>query len=234
MHLVGWQNTREQAPGVPATPSRPDGGGQPWPCTCVHGPKKSSQSMSANYGASTVYCTSGPHAPVFAKRRAMNQVQDRERKLHDFCTVWTSTGTCRHKNNGRVNNLQELHQQQLRNLHSFRHCPTPSNCLRTQQACQTCPRTAPVGTKDWSGHSLHCAYLSLLPNRDRKLTQQVSTVVPNSPEYGNISGKLSQKLHVTVLFRRRKGKSGCQKRGAHTLSGHLRNHHHKRRRGKRW
>ena len=31
--------------------------GEPWPCTCVHGPKKSNQSMSANCGASTVYCT---------------------------------------------------------------------------------------------------------------------------------------------------------------------------------
>ena len=80
----------------------------------------------------------------------------------------------------------------------------------------------------WSGHSLHCAYLSLLPNRDRKLTQQVSTVVPNSAEYGKISGSSPRKLHITVLFRRRKGKSGCQKRGAHTLSGHLRNHHHQR------
>ena len=40
MHLIGWQNTWEQAPGVPATLPRPDGGGNPWPCTCVHGPKK--------------------------------------------------------------------------------------------------------------------------------------------------------------------------------------------------
>ena len=144
MHLIGWQNTWEQAPGVLP---RPDGGGQPWPCTCVHGPKKSSQSMSANCEPPQFTALSRPSpAPVFAQRRAMNQVQDRERKLHDFCTVWTSTGTCRHKKNGRVNNLQELHQRQLRNLHSLRHCPTPSNCLRKQRACQTCPRTAPVRT----------------------------------------------------------------------------------------
>ena len=45
----------------------------------------------------------------------------------------------------------------------------------------------------WSGHSLHCAYLSLLPNRERELTQRVSTVVPKSAEYGNVSGKFSQK-----------------------------------------
>ena len=31
MQLIGWQNAWEQAPGVPATPSRPNGGGQPWP-----------------------------------------------------------------------------------------------------------------------------------------------------------------------------------------------------------
>ena len=40
VQLIGWQNTWEQAPGVPATPSPPYGGGQPWPCACAHGPKK--------------------------------------------------------------------------------------------------------------------------------------------------------------------------------------------------
>ena len=40
MHPIGWQNTWEQAPGVPATPSPPWWRGNPWPCTCVHGPKK--------------------------------------------------------------------------------------------------------------------------------------------------------------------------------------------------
>ena len=29
MHLIGWQNTWEQAPGVPATLPRPDGGETP-------------------------------------------------------------------------------------------------------------------------------------------------------------------------------------------------------------
>ena len=29
MQLIGWQNTWEQAPGVPATPSPPNGGRQP-------------------------------------------------------------------------------------------------------------------------------------------------------------------------------------------------------------
>ena len=40
VQLIGWQNTWEQAPGVPPPLLRLNGGGQPWPCTCVHGPKK--------------------------------------------------------------------------------------------------------------------------------------------------------------------------------------------------
>ena len=40
-----------------------------------------------------------------------------------------------------------------------------------------------------SGHSLHGAYLSRLPNRDRKLTQRVTTVEPTSAGYGNVSGR---------------------------------------------
>ena len=38
----GRQNTWEQAPGVSATLPRPNGGGQPWPCTCVHSPTSTS------------------------------------------------------------------------------------------------------------------------------------------------------------------------------------------------
>ena len=62
-----------------------------------------------------------------------------------------------------------------------------------QRAHQTCPRTAPVGSPR-AGQGTVCTVRTCLclPNRDRKLTQQVSTVIPNSAEYGNISGKYSQ------------------------------------------
>ena len=40
VQLIGWQNTWEQAPGVPATPSPHRWRGSAWPCTCVHGLKK--------------------------------------------------------------------------------------------------------------------------------------------------------------------------------------------------
>ena len=40
VQLFGWQNTWEQAPASPPPLPRPNGGGQPWPCTCVHGPEK--------------------------------------------------------------------------------------------------------------------------------------------------------------------------------------------------
>ena len=44
---------------------RPDGGGNPWPCTCVHGPKKhpvKPRRRTATADKSAVSCTSGPHA----------------------------------------------------------------------------------------------------------------------------------------------------------------------------
>ena len=58
MHLIGWQNTWEQAPGVPATLPRPDGGRNPWPCTCVHGPKKVIPSIHEQHLWSCTACTS--------------------------------------------------------------------------------------------------------------------------------------------------------------------------------
>ena len=58
MHLIGWQNTWEQAPGVPPPLPRPDGGGNPWPCTCVHGPTSSRHARSSTIGSETSTRTS--------------------------------------------------------------------------------------------------------------------------------------------------------------------------------
>ena len=38
VQLIGWQNT--WLPASPPPLPRPNGGGQPWPCACAHGPKK--------------------------------------------------------------------------------------------------------------------------------------------------------------------------------------------------
>ena len=52
-------------------------------------------SMNCNCGDST----------VSAHQRHTNSiVQNCAGEISNFCTVWTKTGTCRHKNNGRVNN----------------------------------------------------------------------------------------------------------------------------------
>ena len=60
MQLIGWQNTWEQAPGVPRHPFPTLMAGQPWPCACAHGPKKLTIAMMsstthdvANTGTST-------------------------------------------------------------------------------------------------------------------------------------------------------------------------------------
>ena len=183
---------------------RPDGGGQSWPCTCVHGPKKTPHEAHHSHDElstpvdelqlrnldlrphdvanrrhvnnlvqeqhqlrrlhSLLHCLNHP-APVVAQRRAMNQVQERERKLHGFLHCLDKPLSC---NNGQDNQvqervqklhdflhcldqqrhlssqkqracqyLQELHQLQLRSLHSLRHCPTPSNCRSITKAAGT-------------------------------------------------------------------------------------------------
>ena len=93
MHLIGWQNTWEQAPGVPATPSPPywrgnpgrvpvytalktqdpmacsaigKSGGNPWPCTCVHGPSSSRHAMTSTIGSGTYTITRQSDASTHA------------------------------------------------------------------------------------------------------------------------------------------------------------------------
>ena len=39
---MGGRTPGSKLPASPPPLPRPDGGGYPWPCTCVHGPKKSS------------------------------------------------------------------------------------------------------------------------------------------------------------------------------------------------
>ena len=61
-------NSGGRTPGskLPASPPplpRPNGGGNPWPCTCVHGPNNSSRhAMNCNCGDLRSFCKSGPHA----------------------------------------------------------------------------------------------------------------------------------------------------------------------------
>ena len=60
----GGRTPESKLPASPPPLPRPDGGGQPWPCTCAHGPKKTPhqlilammschhQSMNCNCGTS--------------------------------------------------------------------------------------------------------------------------------------------------------------------------------------
>ena len=48
--------------------------------------------------------------------------------LDEFCTVWTNTGTCRHKNNGRVNTSKNCTDCNCGTSTVLRHCPTPGTC----------------------------------------------------------------------------------------------------------
>ena len=108
---------------------------RPRPCTCVQGLKKIPKAHHRENELRDQAALSGPSAPVAEKQQArepnlsMNcncgasTVSAHQRHTNslvqncaseismNFGTVWTNTGTCRHKNNGRVNNLQELHRR---------------------------------------------------------------------------------------------------------------------------
>ena len=89
MHLIGWQNTWEQAPGVPATPSpRPDDGGNPWPCTCVHGPTSSRHARNSTIGSETSTNTRHDDASTQTahQSRRVSTVCRRRARGHDNCS----------------------------------------------------------------------------------------------------------------------------------------------------
>ena len=133
VQLIGWQNTWEQAPGVPPPLHRPNGGGQPWPCTWAHGPKKSSQSMSANCGASTVTALSRRSPAPVVKRQACEQqcpastlqLWDLDRLLH-VCTRKRGATV------GSKPSSQRLHLRNLLDLHN-QHQP-PCQCTATGES----------------------------------------------------------------------------------------------------
>ena len=60
------RNDQSKLPASPPPLPRPDGRGNPWPCTCVHGSKKpsrqSTKSRKLQLWKTKVFCTSGLHA----------------------------------------------------------------------------------------------------------------------------------------------------------------------------
>ena len=138
MHLIGWQNAWQQAPGVPAhSLHRPDGGGQPWPCTCVHGPKnyvETSTCRCTTTGMSpslskNCFCTSGPEHSLVQQRACPHPCQrrlDLWNTMKMRCTFGTSTVMrIRTKaivvaHNGHDNLVQELHYHLRENKYRYR------------------------------------------------------------------------------------------------------------------
>ena len=90
MHLIGWQNTRETDSRRPPPPLlRPDGGGNPWPCTCVHGPKNSSRhAMNSTTWSETSTITRHGDTSTRAAHwsRRVSAVCRRRARGHDSCS----------------------------------------------------------------------------------------------------------------------------------------------------
>ena len=89
MHLIGWQNTWEQLPASPPPLPRPNGGGNPWPCTCVHGPKNSSRhAMNSTIRSETSTITRQGDESTRAAHwsRRDNAVCRSRAREHDSCS----------------------------------------------------------------------------------------------------------------------------------------------------
>ena len=138
MHLIGWQKTWEQAPGVPPPLPRSDGGGQPWPCTCIHGPKKSTRQRACHQPVQEtmptaelpqfLHCLDQPrHLSLHNDRHVNDSVQHRSSNC-GISTISSQTAP---------RNLPDLHNQHqhpcqctaTRDLNGSLNSETMGSCL---------------------------------------------------------------------------------------------------------
>ena len=104
-------NSGGRTPGskLPASPPplpRPDGGGNPWPCTCVHGPSSSGHTMDSTIRSETSTITRHGDASTRTAHRSrrVSAVCRRRARGHDSCSgidgatvkvsAWTRTSHC--------------------------------------------------------------------------------------------------------------------------------------------
>ena len=185
---MGGRTPGSKLPASPPPLLRPDGGGQPWPCTCVHGPKNyveastcctttgMSPSLSKN-----CFCTSGPEHSL-AQQRACPHPCPRRLDLWNTVKMSCSCGTSTHQDQGNCRFTQRARQ------------PRPRAAL--VESPRELQRAATVETRP-SSPRRHPKNMLILHNRD------VEHFV-NGLQLDNLYGQLNRQTKGAVSAPRQK------------------------------